>query len=742
MEPFAYLPGDDRGDLRPLSRYLPPVPSGVAASFLARYAGPATWVLDPFCAAPSLAVEMARAGKKVLVAVNNPITRFLLELEANPPSRSDLQAALAELAATRKGDERLETHLRSLYLTRCAQCGQMVPAEAFLWEKGGAQPVGRLYRCSCGASGEFPIEEADLARAAQSAAADNLHRSRALERVTAPDDPDRPYAEQALECYLPRAVYALITIVNKLDSLSLPPARRRALLALVLAAFDEANTLWPYPTERPRPKQLTIPPRFLEKNVWLALERAVERWGTEPAIQVAEWTGSGSKPEVPPRAEGELYVFEGPLRDLAPALSVLQPEAVVTALPRPNQAFWTLSALWAGWLWGREAAAPFKAVLRRRRYDWNWHAAALLAAMKRLPPHLSLNAPFFALLAEPEPSFLTAALLAAAGAGFDLHGLSLRARSDPVQILWRRKAFLREEQEAPEIDPQTVQDAIETFLHERGEPAPYLHLHAAALASMAADYSLRWREEALSRLHAPIQVALTRPSLVHHSESSNPETGLWGLADWPLLDPLPDRVEMALVNYLQKNPGISLRDIELHLNAEFPGLQTPSLGLIHAILTSYAVETNGRWTLRPEDTPSARRADLETAARLLGMLAARLGYAVATSQSPWRLVRWLDPNGQTLYAYYLIASAVAGRILHKALDPAERCVLVLPGGRAGLLACKLERDPDLRSRAERWRMLKFRHLRRLAELSHLTPERWQRAISEDPLEPPEQMKLF
>ncbi len=43
--------------------------------------------------------------------------------------------------------------------------------------------------------------------------------------------------------------------------------------------------------------------------------------------------------------------------------------------------------------------------------------------------------------------------------------------------------------------------------------------------------------------------------------------------------------------------------------------------------------------------------------------------------------------------------------------------LILPGGRAGLLAYKLERDPALRSMAERWRIVKFRHLRRLAGLS-------------------------
>lgn len=740
MDSFPYLPGSDPGDSHPLARYLPPVPIGAADSFLSQQPGPSLWVLDPFGAAPSLAVEMARAGKQVLVAINNPITRFLLELASSPPSRADLQGALAELAAARKGDERLETHLQSLYLTRCAKCQRQVTAEAFVWEKGGAAPIARIYQCSCGESGEFPAAEADQAHAARIAATDSLHRSRALERVAAPDDPDRSYAEQALECYLPRAVYALITIVNKLDSLSLPAARRRALLALVLAAFDDANTLWPHPTERPRPRQLTVPTRFLEKNVWLALERAVERWGAEPAIQMEEWKGNGSSPEVP-RQAGGVYVFEGPLRSLAPGLSAIQPGAVVTALPRPNQAFWTLSALWAGWLWGRETAAPFKAALRRRRYDWNWHAAALNAALKHLAPQLPLNAPLFALVAEPEPAFLTAALLAAAGAGFDLDSLALRTRGDPVQVLWRRRAFLRAEKEAPEIDPQVVSDAIEACLRQRGEPAPYLHLHAAALAAMAADRSLRWREEAISALHAPIRLALTRPGFSHHAESANPETGLWGLSGWARLEPLPDRVEIALVGHLQKNPGLTFRELETRLNADFPGLQTPSLALLRAVLTSYALETDGRWRLRPEDTPSARRADLDSAAQILTSLAPRLGCTAVVEQSPWRIIRWKDARG-LVYAFHLIASAVAGKILRGAIDPPERCVLVLPGGRAGLLAYKLDRDPDLRSRAERWRVVKFRHLRSLSEIPGLTRERLDRELTGDPIERPEQMKLF
>ena len=742
MDGFAYLPGEESKDSGPLRRYLPPVPEGVATAFLSAHAASGTWVLDPFGAAPALDVEMARAGYWVLVAVNNPVTRFLLDLAALPPSRSDLQAALAELAAARRGEERLETHLQALYLTDCARCKRQVPAEAFIWERGKNEPVGRIYHCPCGESGEFPASEEDQARARQFAATDTLHRSRALERVAAPDDPDRQHAVEALECYLPRAVYALITLVNKLDGLSLPPPRRRALLALLLAACDEGNTLWPHPVERPRPKQLTTPPRFLEKNIWLALERGVDAWDAGQPIRTADWPASGAPA---PAETGGLSLFDGPVRDLAPHLKEIPLAAIVTALPRPNQAFWTLSDLWAGWLWGREAAAPFKAVLRRRRYDWSWHAEALHAALKNLPANMPLNAPFFALVPEPEPGFLSAAILAAAGAGFDLGGLALRTRHDPIQILWRRGAFSHREthkDDVLEINAGAVQQAMRAFLQERGEPAPYLHLHAAGLVEMAANQDLCWQEEALAALNAPLQAALAAAEFQHHSASPTLETGLWGLADWePAEEPLPDRVERTVVGLVQKTPGIPFRDLEAALNHEFPGLQTPSLGLVRIVLASYAVETDGGWSLRPADSPSARRADLEAVAELLEQLATRLGYTVLREETPRRVLCWQD-TGETAYVFHLIASAVAGRLLRQSAYPPERCVLVLPGGRAGLLTYKLERDPALHAAAEPWRVVKFRHLRRLAGIASLTRERFEKELASDPIEPPEQMRMF
>ena len=734
MDGFVFLPGDEPADAGPLARYLPPLPEGVAQAFLAGHLPAGAWVLDPFGAAPRLGVEMSRGGYRVLVAVNNPVTRFLVEMAARPPARPDLMAALAELAASRKGEERLETHLQSLYQTNCVRCQRIVQAEAFIWERGGKTPVARIYHCPCGESGEFPVEEADRARAVQLSTADPLHRSRALERLAAPDDPNRVHAEEALECYLPRAVYVLSTIVNRLDNLTLPPERRRGLMALILTAFDDASTLWPYPTERPRPRQLTVPPRFMEKNIWRSLEGAVDGWAAGAApVPLAVW------PALPPESGG-LCLFEGPLRDLATHLKEFAFGAVVTALPRPNQAFWTLSALWAGWLWGREAVGPFKSVLRRQRYDWSWHAVALSSTLKNVSPHVPLNTPLFALLAEAEPSFLSSALLAASGAGFDLSGLAFRTRHDPLQIVWHRRAFSVDSKE--EVDGDRVREAMRAYIAGRSEPVTYLHLHAAGLASMAEDHTLSWRAEALAQINAPIQAALGGGEFVHYGGSENPELGLWGLEAWNAEDePFADRVEVAVVRFLQKHPVCSLRDLEASLYAEFTGLNTPTLGLLRAVLASYAVDKDGRWELRPEDFPSARRADLESAAAALEALAPRLGYATLRRESPQRLLLWQE-GGETVFAFYLLASSVTGRILRQKAFAPERSLLVLPGGRAGLLAYKLQRDPSLKQIADRWRIVKFRTLRRLAEIRQLGLQQWEKELSSDPLEPPEQMKLF
>ncbi len=742
MESLPYIPGLKPADPGPLSRFLPALEEGVISTWLAQHFPASAWLLDPFGFAPRLVLEAARAGYRVLVTANNPITRFLLEMAASPPSESDFKAALADLAVSRKGEERLETHLQVLYQTTCAKCGRPVIAQAFLWRKGETAPYARLYECqACGDAGERQAIPEDIERAHKIAATDHLPRARAFERVAALDDEDRVYVEEAIEHYMARPLYILTTLVNRLESMNLTSERKRALAALILVACDAGNSLWGYPSGRPRPKQLSTPNQFREHNLWMILEQALTLW-TETAAGVPCVAWPNKLPE-----SGGVCIYEGRLKDLAHLVKKEIPiSAVIGSIPRPNQAFWTLSALWAGWLWGREAVEPYKIALRRRRYDWAWNATALSAAFSHLFDLLPLGTPFFGLLPEPEPAFLTSALTAAGSTGFDLQGLALRTPHDPVQILWQRGEHLHREANKPEVDP--LRRVLQTHLNERGEPADYLHLHAAALMALVEEHALKvsiqGMDESLRTTHAVIEAALKdQDRFVHYSGGEGMETGFWGLSDGDdtsrLPESLADRVEMAIVSFLQRNPKSIFLEIEDDLYPRFPGLFTPSKGLIYAVLNSYARREDGSWGLRPEDVASVRREELKQIEVLLESIGQRLGYATRRQD---RLLIWEEQH-RPEHFFVVLASALVGRTLAESPSPPAQTVLVIPGGRAGLIAYKQQRDGRLAEQLKPYRVLKYRLVRNLAQLPILTRETFQEQIDSDPVEQTRgQMMMF
>jgi hypothetical protein len=735
MDSQPYISGFRPADSGPLSRFLPALEDGVISAWLSHLDSTGNWLLDPFGFSPRLILEAARSGYRVLVTANNPVTRFLLEMFANPPAQSEFTAALADLGAVKKGDERLEGHLQSLYLTACEKCNQQIYAQAFLWRKGADVPYARIYECKhCGDSGERVVTDEDVERAKKIAATDGLHRSRAFEKVVALNDEDRFYAEEAIQYYLPRPLYVLTTIINRLDSLNLSSERKRALTALVLLACDAGNTIWAHPAERPRPKQLSAPTQFREHNVWMMLERGLSLWAeTGSTVTVEAWPNK--LPE-----SGGICIYEGRLKELANIVKKEIPiAAVIGSVPRPNQAFWTLSALWAGWLWGRDAVEPYKVALRRRRYDWAWNATALHSAFSHLNDLLPDDVLFFGLLPEPEPAFLTSAFTAASAAAFSVQSVALRTEHDPVQVVWKKE----QKQNSKNADVNILQNAIHEYLKTRGEPASYLHLHTAGLISLAEVNALKQPEfefdEALRKTHALFESALKDERFAHYSSGENIDTGLWGLAlDASGNESLTDRVEMAIVTYLQKNQNALYLEIENDLYPKFTGLLTPSKGLIYAVLNSYAEKESGAWKLRAEDVASARREELNTISALIESFGKRLGYKV---RKEGRLLFWDDAQpAQPAQSFYVMTSVLIRRALDVA---APQTILVVPGGRAALIAYKQARDPALAARLKKYRVVKYRLLRAISEVPILTRELFDAQIASDPVEQSSgQMMMF
>lgn len=736
----AFIPGRSPPAAFLLRRYLPPIPGGMATTWLHNHLPPGSWVLDPFGVSPELVTEIASAGYRVLVAAYNPILRFLIELRAGPPTADQLRAALADLAMAKKGDKRMETHIQSLYLTRCEKCQQEVPAEAFVWERAEDAPFRRIYHCPhCGERFTTPCTPFDVQRA-QSFAQSGLHRARALERVTPMHDPDRPHAQAALEVYLPRTVYAIFTLINKIDGLPVSEERKRHLYTLLLYACDQGNKLWMYPSGRPRPRQLTTSPRFYEHNVWKAMEECLEHWAHLKfhPVPLAHW------PDTPPESGGVL-IFDGRFKQLAPLLDRLNIAAILTTIPRPNQAFWSLSAIWAGWLWGAESIHAFKQVLRRRRYDWSWHTSALHIIWHRIQQNLPAGLPVFALLGEAEPGFITAALMASHLAGMRLEGLAYRTDIELAQFHWRtqeKPAF------APRSDSSAIaQKAIQQLLQQRGEPTSYDLLHFAALANLITEDG--WAQvgssagEMYSQAHQVILQSLTQTKGFFRYGGSEhaPESGLWWMQTPDQAnEALANRVERQLVSLLQNHPGITYTELDAKLCESYPGLLTPTSDLLRVCLESYGEQQpanreelslySTHWVLRGQDEPETRRQDTATMLALLQEMGQRMGYQVG-GEAP---LCWQSSAGELAYAFYVLTSAILSQIVLSANTPPNQSVIVLPGGRANLALFKIQRDPRLKAAIDQgWRFLKFRQVRRMAESHLFSKEMIEEQLRLDPL---------
>jgi len=759
---YPFIPGKFMLGSGLLSRFLPPIPGDLTEAWLEIKIRPGNLIFDPFGTSPQLALQVARAGYKIVTCVNNPVARFLFNLEADPPSNEDFHSALAELAKSRVADERLEIHLSNLYRTKCSQCGNQVNADAFIWDRDANAPHLKIYDCTnCGDSGEHPVSQLDI-ELSQSFPATAMHRMRIIERFSTTDEKTRKNLLDALSVYPPRALYALITLVNRLESMidhgrsenRNERIRKVCLTSLVLDALDNANNLWAYPSGRARPKQLSPSPIFKETNIWATLEQAADTLSNQlDPVEVTRY------PEFPHGNLG-LCIFEGPLRRLCEIETTTPSElsggigGVFTAIPRHNQAYWTLSALWAGWLWGHEALNEFKIVLSRRRYDWAWHCGALYHGFHSTAKMLTKQTPVFGVIAELESSFNQSAIIAADQAGYLLNGVSLRSDQKIAQIHWDYQPGQAKQLFVQTLRETQIQDLViregSDYLNQRGEPAPFNALHANALFTLAKNKGISGAHSTSSadeynRVQHILESALAyKHGFIRHGggEKSSEHSRYWHKDITHPANTLSDRIESSIRNLVENNPGINYFNLDGQLCGQYPGLLTPDSGLIDMCLESYCQGDrlkSGEIKLREQDKAVNRRLEIQSNCLALHDLGEKLGY-VTTGDNPviWEIL------GELAYVFHVLSTAEIGDILTTSNFPSDKSILTIPGARSNLLLYKIRNNFIFEQHVDRgWRFLKFRHLRQLLDSTTLNQDNFEIELDLDPLtEAPAQMRLL
>ncbi|MBI5565527.1 MAG: hypothetical protein HY870_11555, partial [Chloroflexi bacterium] len=361
-----FIPSDHAPPLRILPGAFPPLPPAVVRAAIERHTQPGDVVVDPFCIGTSVIEAALDLNRKIVAASFSPINLLAIEATLWPV---DARAALTHLSDAHKGAQRLREHVLDLYATHCPTCRRAAIAQHFEWDRERNIPITKYVNCATCGENIGPTDGMDIEQATR-------FKPRSLpfwtlhSRIVDPKHEQAERVGEVLDAYTPRAQNALGDIVLKVESL--PEADRVALRPALLAMLDAATSLHA-PNDTHRVIGLKPPPRFIETNVWLELEQQASFTPSVPlslnrVVTVAELIASPT-----PAA----CVLNLSSRDLAKQLPPRSVAALIAHPPQPRPGFWSLSAAWTAWLWGKAATDGLLPLLSRKRTNWDWQWRAI-----------------------------------------------------------------------------------------------------------------------------------------------------------------------------------------------------------------------------------------------------------------------------------------------------------------------------------------------------------------------------
>ncbi len=722
-----FFSGTLQSSSNPLQHFVPRLESGVAEKWIQYLDIGNGWVLDPFGASPHLLVELANAGANVLVTVNNPVLNTYLYLLANRPERGTLARLVDKLGASiirvnrtrypNKIPKRFETIIKELYDTQCTNCKHTAQAVEFIWDKAADQPVRKSYKCStCLYAAEDQVNHEDIDQAAtfQNNA---IYRAQAVSKITNFTDHARSYVESIIDIYLPRTINAIVLTLQRLDLLEMSEQERNYLNALLISTFDQTTTLWPPDATRESPRQLVAPAFFRETNFWLVFEEQIEKWSSftnKPVPLIYE-----QDPHFGDVSQGPgIHVICGRFSESIEKIAKFDIKALVTVVPRYNQAFWALSAVWTAWLMGKEKLGSFYNVFNRRKYDWEWHTKALYSVFRRAYQLLPENAPVVLFPGSREVELTTSAAIAGKLSGFSMAGIAAREHRGYPQLLFSKKPTTPHSSH-----PLDIKTGLIEYLRQREEPADYFLSYLACLTTAIQQNSLpgvvnTGAGKLYHQLHNAIIRSLNDSGTfrVYGKNVKTPQSKHWWLYEDCATDsPLDDRIEKSIVTFARFHPAFNHAGINAALNHQFRGLFTPSPALVLACLNSYCTHADG-WHLNHHETASRRESDLQKISGYIQSIGESLGYETTIQSSPLLKVTWMQNPEEEQFEFFITQNACLGKYLSVEQPENTGQYIIAPGSRANLIAFKLQNNLLFKEKfTGSFHFVKFRLIRKLFE---------------------------
>lgn len=730
-------------------------------TYLRAYAAAGTLVVDPFCQSPDMVREALASDHRVIAISFNPLDALRTRLALSAVPVHELETAVTRLADSQKAGVPLRKDLQRLYRTTCPQCGKEVIADYFIWERGDEFPLRVHYRCAaCGDAGLHDCDENDI-RILQEIQPRGLHYWHVLQRVAGHDGRARKFAASLLELYTPRNLYVLSNVLLKIENLFSESAVHDYLRLGLLHALQRGSKLHPVPGE-PATAHRTVlhsPPRFVEWNAWQLFEEAT-RWPAQnqPAAPVA--LATHVQELLSPSRPVAAFAGHMTVQQLARALPPASASLIWAQPPSHGRTQWALPYLWAGWLYGHEAAASLWPLVRRRTLDWSWYLQAMRGTLLALQKTLQADG-HMVLVSESKGLVHHESLtLAAAGAGLRLESMLYHSSEPPTAT--RPFAGLRGDYRSVWVPGPTMPPwpmgtadletklgdvavaAAEETLQARGEAAPFARLHCHIWEALArrgilqrvmvsqelpsplqwirehiqkalqdqvgATFVLLWEAESRPEAKSPrsggesassgddLPDRARRPEAGHLSGDGALEGDcLWWLVQAPDVPPLRERVERVVYETLAAVDAAATADLLATVYARFPGMLTPDGEWVLACLRSYGRQIGTEcWALQEGDRPAERAKAREMVLYTLRDLGQRWGYEVKLAQ---RLaLRWVQ-GGKQPVVWAILDTAALSPLLDAArseLASGARKLAIISDARQDLIGLRWMRCPFLR----------------------------------------------
>jgi hypothetical protein len=325
-----------------------------------------------------------------------------------------------------------------------------------------------------------------------------------------------------------------------------------------------------------------------------------------------------------------------------------------------------------------------------------------------------------------------------------LEGIALRSEDGQAQLFWQNNKVEGSSSKSVSSVEDEIRIGVKAYLEEeRGEPSPYIYLHAAGLRALANHPSLG-EECSISEYLSTVQSSFSRTLtyrngfLRFRGSGKSIEIGDWWIKDYQgKILPVSDRVEMEVVNCLLKYPQSTFLKLDQEICENSHSLAPPETELMQVCLESYGTldpSEKRYWSIQDGDKPATRRKDIQEMAGMIDEIGTRLEYQTVSYEKPQTKIDWIDKSGGTPYTFFISASGVLGRYMLEPETTGKKSIIVVPGSRANLVAYKLRTNPHLSLVFEQdWEFIKYRHIRQLVERSNLNRINFDEQLSLDPL---------